>query len=176
MEGKVRLCLKPGTPLPVDLLLKKGGGVKGKAIVRFNPFAEVDAKVAELQMKSYPDRFILLKEGEKVDMSKYPVSAVFQRSELEEVMHKLNAGELMKVLEFAEKLYTARIAAEKTDGPGKEPETPNGRNDDGYEDLTVKDLNAEIEARKAAGRTIEPEGEKKADLIKALRADDKAAE
>ena len=43
-----------------------------------------------------------------------------------------------------------------------------------YDDMTVEDLRAEIALRNERGAEVKPEGNKKADLVAALVADDRA--
>lgn len=80
-----------------------------------------------------------------------------------------------------EKLAAAREAAADEAGldqpAGAEPQ----RLTSGYGDATVEDLEAEVEARRGEGRTIDVKGTGKdgavvkADLVGALEADDKAS-
>lgn len=53
-----------------------------------------------------------------------------------------------------------------------EPEPEEEDEEIDYNDLSVKELKAEIDARQQEGHAIEPATEKKADLIAALQQDD----
>ncbi len=86
------------------------------------------------------------------------------------------------------KLTPTKKAAEKGVTPGNlEPRLADGRcsltnplaeptpdEDVPYADRTNKQLIAEVNERRKAGRNLEPESTKKADLIAALEADDEA--
>lgn len=68
--------------------------------------------------------------------------------------------------------YKARGYADPKAHAARVAKAQSGADESGYDALSVKELQAEIDTRVAAGASIEPAGSKKADLVAALTAND----
>jgi len=158
----VRLAVVEGTAIPVRIYIKEEKG-KAKKQMELNPDAQVPEEAAKNLVKAYPGRYVILKEGEKIDLAKYPVNTAVKKVELDALIGKLNSAQIESVKEFMEKLIAEGNAG---GADGAEPGEP-------YKGWTVENLKEEIGARKDAGRDIDlPKGGKRADLARVLEQDD----